>query len=265
MRRRSVAACCLLVFLPPLASGCGQFDAAEAPAEAPASAAAAPAVTRGTFRIKPQRPIEELKREALAAEPPEQAGEFRAPELVDLAALDPTIKLDVRYATTDNFLGTRLYDEPRAFLQRPAADALVRAHRAAKEHGYALMIHDAYRPWWVTKVFWDATPPELREFVANPAEGSLHNRGAAVDLTLYDLDTGMAVQMPGLYDEMTERSYPDYTGGTSEQRQRRDLLRRLMEAQGFTVYESEWWHFDHEDWREYPVLNLTFEELDAAT
>lgn len=216
------------------------------------------------FRIEPERPVGELKREALAAKPPREEGDFREVDLVELTALDGTIELDVRYATTENFLGTRLYEEPRAFLQRPAAEALVRVHRAAKEHGYGLMIHDAYRPWWVTKVFWDATPPELKEFVADPADGSRHNRGAAVDLTLYDLETGMAVQMPGLYDEMTERSYPDYTGGTAEQRQRRDLLRRLMESQGFTVYESEWWHFDYEDWQEYPILNLTFDELDTA-
>lgn len=228
----------------------------------PASNAAAP---DGIFRIEPERPVAELKTQALAAEPPQETGEFREPDLVEPAVLDPGIKLDVRYATADNFLGTRLYDEPRAFLQRPAALALVRAHRAAMEHGYGLLIHDAYRPWWVTRVFWDATPAALKEFVADPADGSRHNRGAAVDLTLYDLQTGMAVQMPGLYDEMTERSYPDYTGGTAEQRRRRDLLRRLMEEQGFTVYESEWWHFDYEDWQEYPILNLTFDELDASS
>jgi zinc D-Ala-D-Ala dipeptidase len=92
------------------------------------------------------------------------------------------------------------------------------------------MIHDANRPWWVTKVFWEARPPELREFVADPADGSRHNRGAAVEPALYDLDTAVAVQMPGLYDEMTERSYPDYTGGAAEQLRRRDLLRRLRDV-----------------------------------
>lgn len=266
MRRRSIAAFCLAGLMS-LASGCGEpapgeSTAVSSPSRAPT--ASAPGIADGIFRIEPERPIAELKREALEAEPPREEGTFREAELVDLTALDPTIELDVRYATTMNFLGTPLYEEPRAFLQRPAAEALARAHRAAKEHGYGLLIHDAYRPWWVTKVFWEATPPALHEFVADPADGSRHNRGAAVDLTFYDLDTGVAVQMPGLYDEMTERSYPDYTGGTTEQRQRRDLLRRLMEAEGFTVYESEWWHFDYEDWREYPILNLTFDQLDTA-
>jgi D-alanyl-D-alanine dipeptidase len=113
----------------------------------------------------------------------------------------------------------------------------------------------------VTKILWDATRPEQRNFVADPAKGSRHNRGCAVDLTLYELATGRAVEMPSVYDEFSERSHPDYAGGTAEQRRLRDLLRSAMEARGFTVYEHEWWHFDHEDWQKYPVLNLRFEEI----
>jgi D-alanyl-D-alanine dipeptidase len=124
-----------------------------------------------------------------------------------------------------------------------------------------LLVHDAYRPWWVTKVFWDATPMEKRAFVADPEKGSRHNRGCAVDLTLYRLADGHAVEMPSLYDEMTERAYPGYAGGTPEQRERRDLLRSAMEREGFTVFESEWWHFDHRDWREYPILNVPFADI----
>jgi D-alanyl-D-alanine dipeptidase len=156
-----------------------------------------------------------------------------------------------------------VYREARAFLQRPAAEALVRVHRQLAPMGLGLLIHDAYRPWSITKVFWDATPPAQREFVANPAQGSRHNRGAAVDLTLFDLASGRAVEMPGGYDEFSRRSYPDYPGGTSMQRWHRDLLRRLMEAQGFTVFEVEWWHFDWRDWREYPIGNEPFERLAA--
>lgn len=85
-----------------------------------------------------------------------------------------------------------------------------------------------------------------------------------MDLTLYDLQTGRAVRMPGLYDEMSERSYPNYAGGTQAQRERRDLLRRLMEGQGFTVWETEWWHFGYRDWQQYPILNLVFEDLTPA-
>jgi D-alanyl-D-alanine dipeptidase len=212
----------------------------------------------GIFRITPQRPVAELRAAALAATPPAEPGPFRPVDLVELTTLDPTIRLDVRYATADNFLGTPVYEEARAFLQRPAAEALLRAHRALRDEGYGLLVHDAYRPWWVTKVFWDATAADKREFVADPAKGSRHNRGCAVDLTLYRLSDGRAVEMPSRYDEMTARAYPGYAGGTPEQRARRDLLRSAMEREGFTVFESEWWHFDHRDWREYPILNVPF-------
>ena len=135
---------------------------------------------------------------------------------------------------------------------------------ALRRVGYGLLIHDAYRPWYVTKMFWDATPPEHRWLVADPAAGSRHNRGAAVDLTLYDLATGRAVEMPGTYDELSDRSYPDYPGGTSLQRWHRELLRRAMEAEGFAVNPTEWWHFDHETWRQYPILNVPFEAIGSG-
>ncbi len=215
----------------------------------------------GTFRITPIRAPEELLIEALAASPPEEDGDFRPADLAELVALDSTILLDIRYATTNNFMGEIFYSEPRAFLQRPAAEALVRAHHWLGEQGYGLLIHDGYRPWYVTKMFWDATPEELRVFVANPADGSRHNRGCAVDLTLYDLETGAPVTMTGGYDEMSPRSYPDYPGGTDRQRWHRELLREAMEAQGFSVYEAEWWHFDYNDWPSYRIGNERFEQL----
>src|SRR5215471_12785035 len=216
------------------------------------------------FRIHPLRPVEELRKEALAAQPPKESGHFRKPELVELVTLDATIKLDIRYATDRNFLSTPMYSQARAFLQRPAAEALVRAHQTLKAKGYGLLIHDAYRPWYVTKMFWDATPKDKKIFVADPKEGSRHNRGCAVDLTLYDLKTGKAVTMPSLYDEMSQRAYADYPGGTGEEQQHRALLRSAMEAQGFTVYPQEWWHFDYKDWRQYPIMNVRFEDLQSA-
>lgn len=105
------------------------------------------------FRIHPVRPVAELRAEALAAQPPKESGQFRRSDLVDLATLDPHIKLDIRYATTDNFLSTPVYTSARAFLQRPAAQALLRAHRELMKQGYGLLIFDAYRPWYVTKIF----------------------------------------------------------------------------------------------------------------
>jgi serine beta-lactamase-like protein LACTB len=216
-----------------------------------------------TFKIKPIRPLDELRREARQATPPKEKGAFRPPELVELVKRDPSIKLDIRYATSNNFLSTPFYTSAKAYLQKPAAEAVVRVHQKLAEQGYGLLVFDGYRPWSVTKMFWEATPPKQRIFVADPGQGSRHNRGCAIDLTLYDRKTGKPIDMVGGYDEMSDRSYPDYFGGTSLQRYHRDLLRRAMEAEGFTVYEAEWWHFDYKDWRQYPILNRTFEELEA--
>jgi CubicO group peptidase (beta-lactamase class C family)/D-alanyl-D-alanine dipeptidase len=215
-----------------------------------------------TFQIPPTRPLAELLKAAKAAKPPDEKNPLlRKADLVELATLDKTIKLDIRYASTNNFLGAPFYGAAKAFMQKPAAEALVRAHKKLAQRGYGLLIHDAYRPWFVTKTFWDATPDPFHHFVADPLKGSRHNRGCAVDLTLYDLQTGKPVAMVGGYDEFSDRSYADYIGGTSRQRWHRDLLRHTMESEGFDVYEAEWWHFDYRDWRHYPILNLSFEDL----
>ena len=190
--------------------------------------------------------------------PPKEAGTFRQPELVEIVKLDPTIKLDIRYATKSNFLGRPVYKQARAFLQRPAAEALVRVHQALKAQGFGLVVFDGYRPWRVTKILWDSTPKEKKSFVADPAVGSRHNRGCAVDLTLFDLKTGHVVKMPSEYDEMTERSYPDYACSTPAATRLRDLLIAVMRAEGFTVFQTEWWHFDFKDWKEYAILDLDF-------
>jgi zinc D-Ala-D-Ala dipeptidase len=221
----------------------------------------ASAVSPAFFHVDPVRPISELLPIALAATPPEETGNFRAPDLVELTTIDPSIKLDIRYATARNILGTPLYSQSRAFLQRPAAEALVRVQRSLTAEGYGLLVHDAYRPWYVTKIFWDATPTDKHDFVADPAKGSRHNRGCAVDLTLVDLKTGNAVEMPSLYDEMSERAYPTYHGGSDSARHLRDLLRQHMEAEGFSVYSFEWWHFDYRDWKAYAIQNVRFEDL----
>jgi len=197
---------------------------------------------------------------APALRPPVETGKL-PPDLVEIVALDPTIHLDIRYATSDNFVGRPVYTQARAFLQRPAAEALVRAHRALRDQGYGVVVFDGYRPWRVTRLFWEITPEDKHEFVADPRTGSRHNRGCAVDLSLYDLASGREVEMPSGYDEMTERAYPDYAGGPPEARARREVLRAAMEAQGFTVYASEWWHYDYKDWALYPVLDVPFPAL----
>lgn len=220
--------------------------------------------TDAVLHIEPVRPLAQLLPIALAAQPPQEQGDFRKSDLVELVALDPTLRLDIRYAGTRNFLGMPLYGQPRAFLQRPAAEALLRVQRALAADGYGLLVHDGYRPWYVTKMFWDATPPAQHHFVADPAKGSRHNRGCAIDLTLVDLRTGHEVSMPSGYDEFSERAYPTYAGGSAAARAHRDLLRRYMEAEGFAVYEYEWWHFDYRDWQSYAIGNVRFEDIPAS-
>ena len=217
-----------------------------------------------TFKLTPLKPVPQLQTEALKASPPAESGNFRQSDLVELVKLDATIKLDIHYASDNNFMGTPFYTQARAFLQRPAAEALVRANRELHKRGYGLLIFDGYRPWYVTKMFWDGTPPEDHLYVADPAKGSKHNRGCAVDLTVYDLRTGHPLDMPSGYDEMSERAHSDYAGGTPLQNANRALLRSVMEAQGFVANPNEWWHFDYKDWEQYPIMNVRFEELNAT-
>jgi D-alanyl-D-alanine dipeptidase len=181
--------------------------------------------------------------------------------LVDLAALEPGLRFDIRYATDRNFLGRPVYTQARAFLRPDVAADLAAGHRALAPQGFGLLVFDAYRPLSVTRLFWDEVPREKRRFVANPAKGSQHNRGCAVDVSLYHLDTLREAEMPSAYDEMTERASPAYSGGTPAAREQRDLLRRTLEAHRFKVNRGEWWHFDHVSCPRYELLDLSFEQV----
>ncbi len=181
--------------------------------------------------------------------------------LVELIAIDPSIPLDLRYATTNNFTGRVLYKQARAFMVQPAAQAVVRAHKALAAKGLGLSIFDAYRPWAVTKQLWDATEPAKRDYVANPKRGSRHNRGCAIDLTLYRVSDGTQQPMPSAFDDFSERAHRNYMGGTLEETTNRATLEKAMVDQGFIGMSNEWWHFDFKDWAQYPVLDIAFEDL----
>jgi len=200
---------------------------------------------------------------AFAQDAPPKEKNKREADLIELTKLDGSIKLDIRYATANNFVGRAVYPEARAFLQKPAAEALVRVNKKLKKQGLGLVIFDGYRPWTITKLFWDVVPEDKRKFVADPAKGSKHNRGCAVDLSVYDLKTGELIPMPSGYDEFPERASPDYAGGTAEETANRDKLRRLMEAEGFTVNPNEWWHFDYKNWERYAIYDLSFADIGA--
>jgi len=216
-----------------------------------------------TVRLfEPVRPIDDLRVEALAADPPVEEGHFKEPGLVELKPLDPSIKLDIRYATDDNFMGAAVYESARAFLQRPVAEDLLEVNRELHLKGLGLIVFDGYRPWYVTRIFWDATPDDKKAFVADPEKGSRHNRGAAVDVSLYRRSTGEPLVMPSGFDETTERAAVDYSGGNPEALANRDLLISTMRRHGFEPLANEWWHFDHASWRDYPILNLRFDEIE---
>ena len=182
--------------------------------------------------------------------------------LVELIKLDPYIRLDMRYATTNNFTGRVLYSEARAFLTVAAAQAVVRASAKARADGFGLTIYDAYRPWRVTKQLWDATPVgPKKEYVANPKRGSKHNRGCAVDLTLHDLKTGLLVEMPTEFDDFSEMAHRNYAGASTAAIANRARLPRYLEAEGFVGLSNEWWHFDFTGWQDYPVMDVPFDKI----
>lgn len=202
---------------------------------------------------------EKIAPPARSSNTPARAGQV---ELVELTRLDPSIRLDIRYATANNFTGRILYDQPRAFLVQPAAQALARAHKAAAAEGYGVTIFDAYRPWRITKQLWDATPPgPRRNYVANPKKGSKHNRGCAVDLSLHRLDTGALVEMPSGYDEFTQRAHRDFMTASPEAIANRARLEGWMAAEGFRGISNEWWHFDFNGWEDFPILDIAFDEI----
>lgn len=181
--------------------------------------------------------------------------------LVELTKLDPSIKLDIRYATKNNFVGKVIYDEARAFLQSPAADALVRIQRTLTKQGVGLVIFDGYRPLSATKIFWEVTPASKKKYVANPSKGSRHNRGCAVDLGLFDLKSGENLEMPTDFDDFTERASIGYNGATKQQKRNREILRGAMESDGFKVYPAEWWHYDFQQCPESRILDIRFSEI----
>ena len=217
-----------------------------------------------TFYIIPIKEISELREISKNSNPPILDSLDSHKKLVDLKKLDDEFQLDIRYASTNNFMRSKFYKNERAFFNMSAADRLIEAKNELKELGYGIIIYDAYRPWFVTKMFWEGTPKNLKHFVANPENGSSHNKGCAIDIGLYDIETGESIVMISGYDEFTERAYPNYMGGSKKQRDIRDMLIQVMERNDFTVYEYEWWHFNYNGC-DSGIMNYSFEELDSIS
>jgi D-alanyl-D-alanine dipeptidase len=181
-------------------------------------------------------------------------------QMVELKSLVPSIHYDLKYATTDNFTGQRLYRQDKlTFLRSPAADALKKVQEQLAGQGLGLKIFDAYRPWSTTKKMWDLVKDE--RYVANPEKGSNHNRGLAVDLTIIELSTGKELDMGTGFDNFTDTSHHDFRKLPPQVLNNRKLLKGIMEQNGFRLFETEWWHYSWPNDRDYEVLDIDFNKF----
>jgi D-alanyl-D-alanine dipeptidase len=179
--------------------------------------------------------------------------------LVDIEQVNPNILLDIRYATTDNFLNEAVYPSARCFLLEPVAMRLDSIQRELETRGLGLKIFDGYRPFSVTRKMWEILPDD--RYVANPKNGSRHNRGAAVDVTLVD-STGNELEMPTVFDDFSEKAGHDFMDLPQHILTNRSLLKEIMTKYGFMPIKTEWWHYDLKNYEQYPILDKTFEEID---
>ena len=181
-------------------------------------------------------------------------------KLVNLEKFIPGIKLDIKYATKDNIVGLKVYNEPKAFLRLPAAYALKKIQAELNKKGLGLKIFDAYRPYSVTILFYEKIKDT--DYVASPWQGSRHNRGCAVDVSIIDLKTGKELEMPTKIDDFTLKAHPDYQDLSDTVKSNRGLLLNVMKKHGFEQLSTEWWHFDFSGWANYFLLDLKFDDLE---
>ena len=181
-------------------------------------------------------------------------------ELVDLEKHVPGLVLDIRYATTNNFTGERIYDKAKAYARRPVADALLAVQKELRPKGLGIKMFDAYRPYRATVKFYEVYKDTT--YVASPYRGSRHNRGCALDLTIVDLKTGKELPMPTEYDSFKKEAWPSTPVKDPVIRANRQLLIDVMQKHGFKVNGSEWWHYDFIGWKNYEVMDIDFSELE---
>ena len=182
-------------------------------------------------------------------------------KLVDIQQIVPSVILDIKYASTDNFSGIAVYQTQRAYARCNVVKALKNVQDLLKEKGLGLKIYDAYRPYRITKLFWNITPSDKKDFVADPKKGSRHNRGCAVDLTLVDLKTGKELEMPTKFDSFKIEAHSDYRPLPDNVFKNRKILQDAMLANGFETLKTEWWHFDFKGWQTYDLMDIDFKKL----
>jgi D-alanyl-D-alanine dipeptidase len=181
-------------------------------------------------------------------------------KLINLEKEIPGIKLDVRYATTNNFTKEKIYNLARAYARKPVAESLKKAQVEFNKLGYGIKIFDAYRPYAATVKFYEVYRDTT--YVASPYRGSRHNRGCAIDMTIFDLKTGEDLPMPTEYDSFRKEAWPSTPVQDPVIKKNRDLIISVMQKHGFKVNGSEWWHFDFIGWQKFDVMDISFEELE---
>lgn len=179
-------------------------------------------------------------------------------EIVDIQSVAPNIKIDLKYATKDNFTHQIIYNFNRCFLLREVALRLKDIQNELETIGLGLKIWDGLRPVAAQWAFWELVPDE--RYVSDPRKGGRHTRGTAVDLTLVDMH-GQELPMPSEFDDFSEKSHRDYMGCSEEQIRNRSLLQKMMEKHGFTGLPTEWWHFDLAEWENYPLIEKISSDL----
>lgn len=177
-------------------------------------------------------------------------------DLVDVTKLDFTIRLDIRYATPNNFTKKTVYPVAKCLLRKQVAEALTRVESALRLQDISLKVFDCYRPLSVQQTFWDLVPDE--RYVADPKKGSRHNRGAAVDLTLVEARSGKALEMPTEYDDFSAKAHRNSKRMSKTARRNMKILEKAMVREGFIPFETEWWHFDYQGWEKYDLLDIPF-------
>lgn len=213
------------------------------------------------FRLPPPSDWQALKKTASEAVIPSALTTGKQAQLVDVAKVTTGIKLDLRYAGSDNCFGTPIVDVKQAYLDKEAAAALGRVQKKLADYGYGLVIWEAYRPWSISKLAYDAFPDDKKQMLPTPEQGFSHNTGRSVDVSLYYLETGEPVVMISDFDEPSARQYTSFAGGTDLERYQRDLLHQLMSLEGFAGSDMEWWHFDYDPDTVYSHLNIPLQEL----
>ncbi len=169
------------------------------------------------------------------------------------------IKQDIKYATTDNFTKEIVYDTAALFLSTEAHFALLKVIKILKTLNVGLIVYDAYRPYRYTVKFWEIIHDD--RYVADPKKGSRHNRGCAVDVGLYNLKTGKLLDMPTAYDDFSEMAWISSKNRTKLQAKNVELLQQAMTSCGFQLFATEWWHFDYSGWQQYPIYDISFQDL----